>query len=611
VRTDSALRATETEATDAGAEAEKAQREREAAHAEALAAKARVEEAQRSLDLARVALGLADHRANLRDGEACPLCGAREHPWLDGSSPGSPVVEQLAARVGALTLELGTTARKETTATVRGDEAVRRREDARRRGQELVLAAARAKEQHDEVASRLGHDEAKSEAVSSVVPEWLTSEAAHLAANDADLRHREEEGEKRSTLAREARKACDAAQARVDRDRDARGKAEAAREAAARATEDEALVAALTVARQQLVARRATLLGGAATVAFEQAMQRKLVALDAAAEKARASFDAAALERAAASAKREAAARARAISEAAETTLRSARDQALTQAGLSLDEARALLAHDDAWEAATAARVESLRLASYGAGEVLKDRTARLAHHEAADAPTVDEATVLTSREAVVGRMATLEKQLSDIQLRLRADDDAHARRGERVEELTKQEATTQLWAGMSDLIGSADGKKFRVFAQRLTFDALLEQANVHLRDISRRYSLQRVPGSDLELQVQDHDMGDDVRAVTSLSGGESFLVSLALALGLSTLGGQRARVESLFVDEGFGTLDPDTLEVAIASLEALHATGCQVGIISHVPGLAERFSACVRVERRGPGRSAVVVQGG
>jgi len=139
----------------------------------------------------------------------------------------------------------------------------------------------------------------------------------------------------------------------------------------------------------------------------------------------------------------------------------------------------------------------------------------------------------------------------------------------------------------------------------------LLEQANVHLRDISRRYSLQRVPGSDLELQVQDHDMGDDVRAVTSLSGGESFLVSLALALGLSTLGGQRARVESLFVDEGFGTLDPDTLEVAIASLEALHATGCQVGIISHVPGLAERFSACIRIERRGPGRSAVIIDKG
>jgi len=158
----------------------------------------------------------------------------------------------------------------------------------------------------------------------------------------------------------------------------------------------------------------------------------------------------------------------------------------------------------------------------------------------------------------------------------------------------------------MKELIGSSDGAKFRRFAQSLTLEALIAHANRHLEELARRFALQRVPGSDLELQVIDRDMADEVRSVFSLSGGESFLVSLAMALGLASLNSKRTQVESLFIDEGFGSLDGDALETAVSSLDALQSLGRQVGIISHVSTLVERIGFQVQVTTRGGGRSTV-----
>jgi exonuclease SbcC len=111
-----------------------------------------------------------------------------------------------------------------------------------------------------------------------------------------------------------------------------------------------------------------------------------------------------------------------------------------------------------------------------------------------------------------------------------------------------------------------------------------------------------------MELQVVDRDMGDEIRSTSSLSGGETFLVSLALALGLSSLASEKVRIESLFIDEGFGTLDSKTLETALATLDALQSAGRKVGLISHVPGLAERIGVQVLVQRQGQGASTVRV---
>ena len=104
--------------------------------------------------------------------------------------------------------------------------------------------------------------------------------------------------------------------------------------------------------------------------------------------------------------------------------------------------------------------------------------------------------------------------------------------------------------------------------------------------------------------------MADDVRSVHSLSGGESFLVSLALALGLASLSSNKTQVESLFIDEGFGSLDPETLDIAIASLDTLQALGRKVGVISHVPIVIGCIGAKVVVEKQGGGRSSVVIAG-
>ncbi|MCX9458417.1 SMC family ATPase, partial [Vibrio cholerae] len=125
---------------------------------------------------------------------------------------------------------------------------------------------------------------------------------------------------------------------------------------------------------------------------------------------------------------------------------------------------------------------------------------------------------------------------------------------------------------------------------------------------LAPRYALMRVPGSTLALQVVDHDMGDEVRAVESLSGGETFLISLALALALASLCADTRRLGSLFIDEGFGTLDPDSLEQALACLDALQADGRQIGVISHVSTLVERIGTRIAVESLGGGRSRIRV---
>jgi exonuclease SbcC len=138
----------------------------------------------------------------------------------------------------------------------------------------------------------------------------------------------------------------------------------------------------------------------------------------------------------------------------------------------------------------------------------------------------------------------------------------------------------------------------------------LVQLANAHLRNLYGRYIILKRKGEDLELDIVDTDQADNVRSMHTLSGGESFLVSLALALGLSDLAGRNANIRSLFIDEGFGTLDDQTLDIAITTLENLQAEGKTIGIISHVKELKERITAQIRVVKKGGGVSMVEVLG-
>lgn len=198
---------------------------------------------------------------------------------------------------------------------------------------------------------------------------------------------------------------------------------------------------------------------------------------------------------------------------------------------------------------------------------------------------------------------------------RLAHDDVQRAKRQGLEQEVGALRERGRVWLALSQLIGAADGAKFRQFAQGLTLDALIGHANEQLRVLAPRYRLRRTQSlqqkHDLDLVVIDTEAGDDVRSTATLSGGEGFLVSLALALGLSSLSaneGARGRVESLFIDEGFSALDQETLDVALAAFDALRQTGRQIGVISHVPLLVERLGAQVRVVPIGGGASRVEV---
>jgi exonuclease SbcC len=163
-------------------------------------------------------------------------------------------------------------------------------------------------------------------------------------------------------------------------------------------------------------------------------------------------------------------------------------------------------------------------------------------------------------------------------------------------------------WEKLNTLIGSADGKKFREMAQGFTLDFLVAHANSQLGQLTSRYHIQRIPDS-LALQVIDKDMGDEIRPIHTLSGGESFLVSLALALGLASFSSKNMNIESLFIDEGFGSLDPETLGVAMDALERLHNQGRKVGVISHVQEMTERIRTQIRVDKMANGKSTITIQ--
>lgn len=164
-------------------------------------------------------------------------------------------------------------------------------------------------------------------------------------------------------------------------------------------------------------------------------------------------------------------------------------------------------------------------------------------------------------------------------------------------------------WQKLNQLIGSADGAKYRKYAQGLTLAQLIVLANRQLQQLHSRYQLCRKPEAELELLVVDSWQADSRRDIKTLSGGESFLVSLALALALSDLVSHKTSIESLFLDEGFGTLDPETLETALTALDSLQSRGKMIGIISHVEALKERIPLQIKViKQAGSGWSQLVL---
>ncbi|MFH7321252.1 AAA family ATPase [Desulfurivibrio sp. D14AmB] len=201
-------------------------------------------------------------------------------------------------------------------------------------------------------------------------------------------------------------------------------------------------------------------------------------------------------------------------------------------------------------------------------------------------------------------------KELRDIIAGLKHKLSENTAAKERIKEkqtaIEAQQKECRRWENLHELIGSADGKKYRNFAQGLTFEMMIGHANRQLQKMTDRYLLVRDDTQPLELNVVDNYQAGEIRSTKNLSGGESFIVSLSLALGLSHMASKNVRVDSLFLDEGFGTLDEDALDTALETLAGLQQEGKLIGVISHVPALRERITVQIQIAPKSSGHSTI-----
>jgi len=268
----------------------------------------------------------------------------------------------------------------------------------------------------------------------------------------------------------------------------------------------------------------------------------------------------------------------------------------------------ALLSVDDQQVTELRQQLQNSEKAIEQAKVLLQERDQRLVNHQAQHNGNLDAEQLATALTELQNLFAASEHCCAE----LRAEQAEDQRRQNANQALAQQIADAyseyQRWARLSALIGSATGDTFRKIAQAYNLDLLVHHANVQLRQLVKRYRLKR-GGSMLGLLVMDTEMGDELRSVHSLSGGETFLVSLALALGLASMASSTLKIESLFIDEGFGSLDPESLQLAMDALDGLQAQGRKVAVISHVQEMHERIPVQIQVRRQGNGLSTLEVK--
>ncbi|BEN72179.1 hypothetical protein SMKC081_03240 [Serratia marcescens] len=277
--------------------------------------------------------------------------------------------------------------------------------------------------------------------------------------------------------------------------------------------------------------------------------------------------------------------------------------QALADSEFADETAFAAALLDDALRRELQQRKERLQQRQVEAAALLTQATQTLEQHRLNLPEGVDEANA--DLDALTQSLAELAQQLKALQLsqgelRNQLESDAARRLNQQAlfEQIARSQQDYDDWSYLNQLIGSKEGDKFRRFAQGLTLDHLVYLANLQLGRLHGRYLLQRKTSDALELQVVDTWQADALRDTRTLSGGESFLVSLALALALSDLVSHKTSIDSLFLDEGFGTLDAETLDTALDALDSLNASGKTIGVISHVEAMKERIPVQIKVKK-------------
>lgn len=244
------------------------------------------------------------------------------------------------------------------------------------------------------------------------------------------------------------------------------------------------------------------------------------------------------------------------------------------------------------------------------AQSLLVDTQHTLEAQQARKLTTDDRDTLMQQRAQAQDESTKRIETIGAISQQLRDNEDKKRTQQTQIDAINAQKDKLQVWQQLHKLIGSSDGKKYRTFAQGLTFDLMVTHANTQLQKMSDRYLLAHDDNSPLELTVIDNYQGGEVRSTKNLSGGEGFIISLALALGLSQMASQNIRVDSLFLDEGFGTLDEESLEIALETLTGLQQEGKLIGVISHVAALKERILTQIQVNKLSGGFSEITGQG-
>ncbi|AMG99025.1 exonuclease subunit SbcC [Serratia liquefaciens] len=217
---------------------------------------------------------------------------------------------------------------------------------------------------------------------------------------------------------------------------------------------------------------------------------------------------------------------------------------------------------------------------------------------EGLDESQADPQTLGQDLAALAQQLKTLQLRQGEVRNQLESDAARRLNQQSLFEQISQSQQQYDDWSCLNQLIGSKEGDKFRKFAQGLTLDHLVYLANNQLGRLHGRYLLQRKTSDALELQVVDTWQADALRDTRTLSGGESFLVSLALALALSDLVSHKTSIDSLFLDEGFGTLDAETLDTALDALDSLNASGKTIGVISHVEAMKDRIPVQIKVKK-------------
>lgn len=233
-----------------------------------------------------------------------------------------------------------------------------------------------------------------------------------------------------------------------------------------------------------------------------------------------------------------------------------------------------------------------------------------LAEKKANPLTTADRETLADQQQLAQNELQRLIEAIGAMTQQLKDNEEKKGNQQAQRQAIAQQKDTLQVWRQLNELIGSSSGKKYRTFAQGLTFDIMVTHANAQLHKMSDRYLLARDDNNPLELNVIDNYQGGEVRSTKNLSGGEGFIISLALALGLSQMASHNIRVDSLFLDEGFGTLDEESLDIALDTLTSLQQEGKLIGVISHVQALKERILTQIQVTKLSGGFSKITGQG-